>query len=80
MAKTIAVREVDEDTFRRFRATALEERMKLGDALTSAMKHWIREKKAQAKPDPKNLAAIYGIIQTKEKVRWSEEVDEFLYG
>ena len=83
MTKTlVAVRDVDEETFRKFRALSIEERMKLGDALTGAMSEWIKEKKAAAKtkPDPKNLMKLSGIIKTDKPVRWSEEVDEFLYG
>ena len=32
------------------------------------------------KYDPKNLLKISGVIKTKKKVRWSEEIDETLYG
>lgn len=81
MTKIVAVRDLDEETFRKFRAIAIEEKMKTGEALTMAMKRWIREKEAEKpKPDARNLLKISGIIKTKKKVRWSEEVDEFLYG
>ncbi|MBI2543417.1 MAG: hypothetical protein HYW24_04495 [Candidatus Aenigmarchaeota archaeon] len=81
MGKTlIAVRGVDEDAFRKFRALTIEERMKLGDALTMAMKHWLEEGKKRAGPDPKNLLKIKPITIGKKKVRWSDEIDEFLYG
>ena len=79
--KTVAVRDLDEETFRKFRALAIEERMKTSEALTLAMKKWIKEKKAtKTKPDSRNLNKLNGIIKTKKKVRWSEEIDEFLYG
>ena len=78
---TITVRDVDEETFRKFRALSVEERAKLGDALSMAMKHWMEEEKMKNnKPDPKKLRELIGIIKTKKKVRWSEEIDEFLYG
>lgn len=81
MAKTVAVRDLDEETFRKFRALAVEERLKVGDAMTVAMKGWIKEKKAaKTRPDPRNLTKLSGIIKTKKKVKWSEEIDEFLYG
>ena len=82
MGKTfIAVRGIDEETFRKFRAIAIEERMKTGEALSIAMKKWIKEKEAgKIKPNPENLLKISGIIKTKNKVKWSEEIDEFLYG
>ena len=81
MSRMFAVRDLDEETFRKFRAIAVEEKMKTGEALAIAMKKWIKEKEAErSKPDARNLLKIKGIIRTKEKVRWSEEVDEFLYG
>ncbi len=81
MTKTfVAVRGVDEEVFRKFRATSIEERMKLGDALTKAMRHWLEEERANTGKDPKNLLRIKGIITTSKKVMWSEEIDEFLYG
>jgi len=47
----------------------------------TVMRKWIKEKETEKnKPDPRNLRKISGIIRTKTKVRWSEEVDEFLYG
>ena len=46
MTKTfIAVRDVDEETFRKFKAMSVEERMKLGVALTIAMKYLLEKKK-----------------------------------
>jgi len=83
MRKTfIGVRGVDEETFRKFRALTIEERMRLGDALTMAMRHWVEEERAKGitKPDPRNLLKIKGIVTTKKKVKWSEEIDKFLYG
>ena len=77
---TVAIRDVDEETFRKFRAMTIEERMNMGEAVTIAMKKMMREKETKKKPDPKNLLKISGIIKTKKKVRWSEEIDEFLYG
>lgn len=81
MAKTVAIRNMDEETFRKFRAIAIEERMKTGEALSIAMKKWIKEKEAgKTKTNPENLLKIISIIKTKNKVKWSEEIDEFLYG
>jgi len=80
MKTTIAVRDVDEETFRKFRALSIEERMKLGDAITIAMRKMIREKETKKKSDPKNLLKIKPIKVGKKKVRWSEEIDEVLYG
>ena len=82
MKKTIvAIRDVDEETFRKFRAMTVEERMKMGEGLSWAMKKMMKERRERkTKPDPTNLLKISGIIKTKKPVRWSEEIDEFLYG
>ena len=74
----IGVRGVNEETFRKFRALAVEKKINLGKALSLAMRKMINERKINL--DPRNLLKISGIIQTKGKVRWSEEVDEILYG
>ena len=76
----IAVRDVDEETFRRFRARAVEEGVKLGDTLTLAMRRWLEEGRETAVPNPKNLLKLSGVVKTKQKVKWSEEVDGILYG
>lgn len=83
MKKTlIAVRDVDEETFRKFRAMSVEERMKLGDALTIAMKHWLQEEKAKAAKQRglriKDLAKPFDWGKGTEKT--SKEIDEILYG
>ena len=80
MGKITAIRDLDEETFRKLRAAAIEENMRVGDAMNIAMKKWLAEKKAQKKPDPKFLLEICGMIKPGKKVRWSEEVDEILYG
>ncbi len=75
-----AIRGIDEETYRRFRERAVRERMKVGEALNFAMKHWIREEKGKLHPNPKNLIKLHGLVKTTKKVRWSENIDEFLYG
>lgn len=77
----VAVRGVEEDVYRKFKAKIAEGKIKMGDALTEAMRKWIKEKEEnKMRPDPRNLLKISGIIKTKKKVRWGEEVDEILYG
>ena len=80
MGKLIAIRDLDEETFRKLRAIAVEENMKISDVMNSAMKKWLVEKEKKSKPDPKNIIAINGFIKPGKKVRWSEEVDRILYG
>ena len=77
----LTVRDVDEAAWRRFRAKTAEEGLKAGDALTQAMKIWVKEKDAgESKPDPKLLLDIKSIRIGNKKVRWSQEIDETLYG
>ncbi|MGI0086312.1 MAG: hypothetical protein ACREBQ_14640, partial [Nitrososphaerales archaeon] len=72
---------VDEKAWRRFRAKISEEGLKTGDALTQAMKIWIKEKESRlARPNPELLLGIKPVTIGKKKVRWSEEIDETLYG
>ena len=57
MEKTfIGVRDVDEEIFRKFRALSVREKMKLGDALSLAMKKTLEEKENRF--DSKNLLKI----------------------
>ncbi len=81
MGKITAIRDLDEETFRKLRAAAIEENMKVSDAMNIAMKKWLAEKeKRKTAPDPRYLIKITGIIKPGKKVNWSEEVDEILYG
>ena len=76
----LTVRDVDEGILRKFRAKTAEEGVNMGRALTQAMRIWVRERERKVEPDPRNFLKLEGIIKTKKKVRWSEEIDEFLYG
>lgn len=49
MGKITAIRDLDEDTFRKLRAAAIEENMKVGDAVNIAMKKWLAEKEKKKK-------------------------------
>ena len=81
---TIGVRDVDEDTFRKFKAWAVNKKLNLGKALSEAIKNYIentenlnKKKEEDALKELKNLKPIK---VGKKKVRWSEEIDEILYG
>jgi len=81
MKKMHAIRGIDEETYMKFREKVLAERMKVGEALNIAMNDWMKGKRMVKKgPDAKNLLKLEGIIKSKKKVRWSEEIDEILYG
>lgn len=74
----IGVRDVDEETFRKFKVTMMERKIKLGNALTKAMVFYMKQYKEQNKPLTKNLLNMRS-IKLGRKVNWSEEVDETLY-
>jgi len=77
----LTVRDVDEEAWKKFKAKTAEEGLKTGDALTEALKIWVKEKESKSyKPDPKILLKVKPVIIGRNKVRWSEEVDETLYG
>ncbi len=77
----LTVRDVEEGAWRKFRARTAEEGLKTGEALSQAMKIWVKERESRGtKPNPKHLLKIKAVTIGKKKVRWSEEIDEVLYG
>jgi len=80
MGEMLTVRDVDEEIYRKFRERAVVDRVRVGKALAEAMKLWIETKKSEKKPNQRNLLKIKGIITTKRRVKWSEEIDKTLYG
>jgi hypothetical protein len=75
----IAIRDVDEEILRKFRAKTIEENMKMGEALTLAMKRWIEERKKR-RVNPKYLLEVKPFDWGKGSERTSVEIDEILYG
>ena len=85
MPKTfIGVRDVDEETFRKFRARAIARRMALGTALTQAMRNALRE--TREKNLKENLEKVKKAFTIKPlnfgpgNERLSAQADEILYG
>ena len=83
MGKTfIGIRDVDEETFRKFKVMSVEEKMKLGVALTMAMKYFLK-KEAHRK---KHKKTVQHLLEVKPfdwgpgTEKTSEEIDEILYG
>lgn len=80
MEKTfIGVRGIDKETFSKFRAMAVAKRMRLGDAFTKAMRTFMERKE---KNNERDIGALLKMkpINVGKKVKWSEEIDEILYG
>jgi hypothetical protein len=75
----VTIRDVDEEVLREFRTRAVREKMKMGKALTQAMKEWLREKK-KTKINTKGLLRAKPFDWGPDSERTSIEVDEILYG
>ena len=75
----VTFRGVDEEVLKKFKAKAIEERMKMGEALTLAMIKWLEEEKKE-RINPRNLLKLKPFDWGKGTEKTSKEVDEILYG
>ena len=73
----ITVRGVDEEVFRRFKARAVEEGMRLGEALTQAMEMWLQQRNLKPKA---RLLDIRPFNWGEGSKRVSVEIDRIIYG
>ncbi|MEM2890758.1 MAG: hypothetical protein QW358_05435 [Candidatus Hadarchaeum sp.] len=73
----ITIRDLDEAVFRKFKAKAVEEGMKLGEAVTQAMETWIKQRKTEPRL---RLLEIKPFDWGEGTERASIEVDQILYG
>lgn len=81
MSKTfISVRDVDTEAFRQFRAMSIRERLKIGEALTIAMKKLMEEKKKKDNMGVSSLLTLKPFDFGKGNEKLSKEVDKILYG
>jgi len=73
----VTVRGLDQAVYRRFKAKAVEEGLKLGEALTQAMKIWMehRSEKGRAK-----LVDVKPLNWGEGTEKISIEIDRILYG
>ncbi len=72
----ITIRNLHENIFRKFKASAAEKGVKLGTALTQAMELWV--KKTNEKPLAK-LSNIKPFNWGKGTEKTSREIDQLLY-
>lgn len=77
---TLVVRKINKAIYNKFRERALEEHRNVGDALNQAMVEWLEKQDERIKPQIENVLKLNGIVKTNKPVKWSEEVDETLYG
>ena len=73
----ITIRDINENSFRKLKAKAAEENMKIGNAVTQAIEAWLqaRERKQKGK-----LGSIKITTWGKGSEHSSAEVDKILYG
>ena len=78
MTKTfIGVRDVDENTFRKFRMLNIKRKVKLGEALTSAMKNALKKESDKITKTPFQIKPIDFGVGTEKT---SEDIDKIIYG
>jgi len=75
-----AIRGLEEETYMKFREKALARRMKVGEALTLAMREWIKKEEKRKKINPRNLLKIKPRDWGPGTERTSKEIDKILYG
>jgi predicted XRE-type DNA-binding protein len=71
----ITIRKIDEIIFKKFKAKAIEEGMKIGEALTQAMELWIKQRSLKPKA---SLLDIKPFNLGDKKA--SLKIDNILYG
>ena len=70
----IAIRDVDQDTFQEFKATAVRRGLKIGQALTLAMENFMSQQKRG------KFTSLKPTDWGKGTENISQEVDKILYG
>jgi len=71
----LSVRDVEDRTFKEFKAQAVKEGLTVGRALTLAMQYWIEEEE-----DKKSFLDLKPTDWGKGTEHSSEEIDAVLYG
>ena len=75
----ITVRDVDEEVLRKFKASIAVDKMKMGQALTKAMKYWIKQKERSEKIDSSSLFKIKPFDWGRGTEKTSKEIDYIIY-
>lgn len=75
----ITVRDVDEEVLRKFKAAITVDKMKMGQALTKAMKEWIRQKERSERVGLTSLLRAKPFDWGRGTEKISKEIDEILY-
>ncbi len=72
----VSVKNVEEKVFRDFKAESVRDGIKMGKALSLAMKLWLEKKEKKPKMKILNLKPIHW---GKKTTKTSEEIDEVVY-
>jgi len=72
----VIIRDLDEAVYKKFKAKAMEEDMKLGEALTEAMNMWINQRIIKRRTSLRDIKPFNWGVGT-EKV--SVDIDKMLY-
>ena len=75
----ITVRDVNEEVLRKFKAVIAVDKMKMGQALTRAMKDWIRQKERSERIDSTPLFNAKPFDWGRGTGKTSKEIDDILY-
>jgi len=76
----ITVRDVNKKVLRKFKSKIVEHEMKMGQALTEAMREWIKQKKIESeKIDAGILVRTKPFDWGKGTEKTSKEIDEILH-
>ncbi|MHB8603158.1 MAG: hypothetical protein ACYC6W_11465 [Nitrosotalea sp.] len=75
----ITVRDVDEEVLRKFKTMITSDKMKMGQALTHAMKDWMKHKEQSEKMDSTQLLRAKPFDWGKGTEKTSMEIDDILY-
>ncbi|MGC8831969.1 MAG: hypothetical protein ACP5PQ_05265 [Thermoproteota archaeon] len=75
-----AVRGIEEETYVKFREKAVAKRLRVGEALTLAMREWLEKEEEREKVNPRNLLKVKPFDWGLGTERTSKEIDEILYG
>lgn len=75
----ITVRDVDEEVLRKFKTMITSDKMKMGQALTHAMKDWMKQKERSEKIDSASLLKAKPFDWGKGTEKTSKEIDDILY-
>lgn len=76
----LVIRNVNPATYAELKKMAVEDKISVARAFNEAVAAYKEKQSKRRRPDPRNFRKVIGIIKTDGPVRWSEEVDELLYG